>query len=74
MFYNSFCTLAIAKQPFPKPIKHNTRAQNVDIEEPVIVQLISAPKASYKAEGKVKAQIVYEEFQSKSRDVLVYIV
>lgn len=62
---NSFSSLVISKQPFPKPIKHNTRAQNVETEEPVIVELICAPKASCRAEGNVKAQLMYEEFHAR---------
>jgi len=67
-----FCSLVILKQPFPKPIKHNTRAQNIETEEPVIVELISAPKASCRAETPVKAQLMHEDFHSKRGSVEIH--
>ena len=54
----------VVKQPFPKPIKHNTRAHAVT-EDPIIVELITAPKANCKPEGFVKAQLMNEDFHSR---------
>merc|ERR1712137_209992 len=59
-----FSSLLVTKQPFPKPIKHNTRAHNVT-EDPVIVEMISAPKASCRPQGFVKAQLMNEDFHSR---------
>jgi len=61
-----FCSLVILKQPFPKPIKHNTRTLNVETEDPVIVELITAPKASCVPVGKVKAQLMHEEISKRT--------
>jgi len=52
-----FIALVITKQPFPKPIKQNTKATGTK-EDPVEVELICAPKANYSQAGQVTGKII----------------
>jgi len=50
-----FCALFISKQPFPKAIKQNIKSASGATEEPIVVELIKAPKSDCRPLEKVKA-------------------
>ena len=54
---DSFCSLIITRQPFPKSIKQNTKSAAGATEEPIVVELIKAPKADCRPLQKVKAEM-----------------
>ena len=64
--------LAIAKQPFPKPIKKGTTVSGADgeHEEPTLVRLLTASKVCYSAESKVIGEVVSED-SKKGEEVFV---
>jgi STATa Immunoglobulin-like domain len=56
---NSFATLVVTKQPFPKPIKKNTKVSSAT-EEPTLVRMLVGAKADVRAVSKVRAELIYE--------------
>ena len=57
-----FCDLIITNQPFPKPFKHKTRAHDTNCEEPLTVQIITAPKSNCRPIGLVTSTFKIEEY------------
>ena len=57
-----FCKLIISKQPFSKPLKHKAKIFDSSFEDPLTVELITAPKASCRPIGKVIASYSIEEY------------
>lgn len=56
-----FATLVIRKQPFPKPLKQNTKTSS-SLEEPILVQLVTAPKCDCQPSSPVTCSMDYDEF------------
>eukprot|EP00008_Paramoeba_atlantica_P003665 CAMPEP_0201486210 /NCGR_PEP_ID=MMETSP0151_2-20130828/10275_1 /ASSEMBLY_ACC=CAM_ASM_000257 /TAXON_ID=200890 /ORGANISM="Paramoeba atlantica, Strain 621/1 / CCAP 1560/9" /LENGTH=808 /DNA_ID=CAMNT_0047870723 /DNA_START=109 /DNA_END=2535 /DNA_ORIENTATION=- len=59
-----FGTLVIARQPFPKPLKQNTRASAAS-EDPTEVLLLHGARMSIVCPTTIKAELVYEEYHQK---------
>lgn len=61
----SFACLVIVKSPFPKSVKQHTKSTSIAVEDPTIVQLIYSPRSEIRPLSKVKAGLVFEDYQSK---------